>query len=171
MNKPEITPQTLVADLLSYYPELEEKLIEISPVFSKLKNPVLRKTVAKVTNLKQAATIANISISEMINKLRKEVNQIEIEIREENQKINTKPLWVINENIKVKYDATLDLENGIHPAAKVTKEILELKNEEIYLLITPFVPAPLIKIIEEKGFEVFTEKLNDSTIYNFIKRK
>lgn len=168
-NKLDITPQTLVGDLLSNYPELEDKLIEIAPVFSKLKNPILRRTIAKVTTLKQASVIGNISVAELINTLRKEANQSEIKIETENILIK-KPDWIKNENIKFEYDASLDLENGIHPAAKVTKEILQLNNNEIYLLITPFVPAPLIKIIEEKGFHVYTERINESTVYNYIKK-
>ena len=49
--KTEITPQTMVGDMLENYPELEDKLIEIAPVFKKLKNPILRKTVAKVATV------------------------------------------------------------------------------------------------------------------------
>lgn len=169
-NKIEITPQTLIGDLLSNYPELENKLIEISPVFMKLKNPILRRTVAKVTNLKQASVIANISLADLINSLRKAVNQDEIQINDESKISTDKPEWIIDQNIKYEYDASLDLENGIHPAAKVTKEILILKDFEIYLLITPFVPAPLLKIVQEKGFEVFTEKKSEQVYYNYIKR-
>ncbi|MFZ5948328.1 MAG: DUF1858 domain-containing protein [Stygiobacter sp.] len=171
INKLDITPQTLIGDLLENYPELENKLIEIAPVFSKLKNPILRRTIAKVTTLKQASVIGSVSVAELINKLRKEVNQNEINIESESKMNIEKPSWIKKENIKFEYDATLDLENGIHPAGKVTKEILQLNDDDIYLLITPFIPAPLIKIVEEKGFTVFTEKQSDTSIYNYIKKK
>jgi len=46
-----------------------------------------------------------------------------------------------------------------------------LNDDDIYLLITPFIPAPLIKIVEENGFTVFTEKQSDTSIYNYIKKK
>ena len=52
-----ITPATKVADLLAQYPELEDVLISMAPPFRKLKNPVLRRSVAKVASLKQAATV------------------------------------------------------------------------------------------------------------------
>lgn len=171
INKLDITPQTLIGDLLENYPELENKLIEIAPVFSKLKNPILRRTIAKVTTLKQASVIGNVSVAELINKLRKEVNQNEIKIESENEINAERPSWIKKEKIKFEYDASLDLENGIHPAGKVTKEILQLENDDVYLLITPFIPAPLIKIIEEKGFLVFTEKVNDSIVFNYIKKQ
>lgn len=166
----EITPRTIVGEVLNTYPELEDKLIEIAPVFKKLKNPVLRRTIAKVTTLKQASVIANISVGQLINELRKAVNQDEIKIEEENKVTSEKPNWVIKENIKYEYDASIDLENGLHPAAKVTKDILQLNGNEIYLLITPFIPAPLIKIIEEKGYKTFTEHQGASTIFTYIQK-
>jgi len=169
-NKIDITPQTLVGDLLIHYPELEDKLIEIAPVFSKLKNPILKRTIAKVTTLKQASVIGNVSVADLINTLRKAVNQDEIKIESDKNNQEEKPAWLNSDKIKFEYDATLDLENGIHPAAKVTKEILQLNNDEIYLLITPFIPAPLLKIVEEKGFTTFSERKGDNIVYNYIKK-
>ncbi len=169
-NKIDITPQTIVGDLLNAYPELEDKLIEIAPVFSKLKNPILRRTIAKVTTLKQAAVVANISVAYLINGLRKAANKETILVAEENTRQSAKPSWISKEKIKYEYDASLDLENGIHPAGKVTKGILHLRDDEIYLLITPFIPAPLIKIVEEKGYKTYSESVDESKIYNYIAR-
>jgi len=70
-----ITPKTKVYDLLAAYPELEKLLIDTIPTFSKLRNPVLRNTVAKITTLQQAAPIGNIKTEELINLLRKAVGQ------------------------------------------------------------------------------------------------
>ncbi|MBS3946568.1 MAG: DUF1858 domain-containing protein [Melioribacter sp.] len=167
----DITPKTLVGDLLNVYPELEDILIEIAPVFKKLKNPVLRKTIAKVTNLKQASVVGNVSVADLINQLRRAVNQNEIEVAENKTDNVQRPDWVKNGKVSIEYDATIDLESGIHPAGKVTKEILHLNENEIYSLTTPFIPAPLIKIIEEKGFDSYTEKQSESTYVTYIKKK
>ena len=70
-----ITPATKIADLLKEFPQLEATLIKYSPAFSALKNPVLRRTVAKVTSLQQAAKVGNVSIVEMVDTLRAEVGQ------------------------------------------------------------------------------------------------
>jgi hypothetical protein len=56
----EITPTTRVGDMLDTYPELEETLIGIAPPFKKLKNPFLRKSVAKVATLKHISAVGNI---------------------------------------------------------------------------------------------------------------
>jgi len=54
---------------------LEDILIEIAPAFKKLKNPVLRETIAKIAKLQQAASIGGIQTEELINRLRKAVGQ------------------------------------------------------------------------------------------------
>lgn len=166
----DITPKTLVGDLLKNYPQLEEKLIEIAPVFKKLKNPVLRRTVAKVTTLKQAAVVGGVSLSLLINELRKAAGMDNSELEDDIfESIKPKPVWVEENKIIKEYDAREDFENGNHPAAKVTKDILELKENENYLLITPFVPAPLIKIMEDKGFETFTEKIEEELFKTYVR--
>ncbi|MFC2085268.1 DUF1858 domain-containing protein [Bacteroidota bacterium] len=171
MNKLIITPDITVAELLNEYPQLENKLIEIAPVFSKLKNPVLRKTIAKVTSLKQASIVGGVKIGDLVNTLRKEVGQNE-EMMEQYSNLTSsgKPDWLDKSKIKIEYDASVDLNNGIHPVAKVTKEISVLNNDEIYVVYTPFVPAPLIEIIRSKGFDTFTEEVNPSYFATYINR-
>jgi hypothetical protein len=66
-----ITLQTKIWDLLEDYPQLEETLLEISPAFAKLKNPVLRRTIARVTTVKQAALIAGVEAGNVVILLRK----------------------------------------------------------------------------------------------------
>lgn len=169
MEKLQITPEIKVAELLDNYPELEDKLIEIAPPFKKLKNPVLRKTIAKVTTLRQASTVGGISLAELINGLRSAAGQNEIAVENDNSKSEEEPEWLIKENIKIEYDARIDLENGNHPVGKVTKEILTLKENEIYLLVTPFLPGPLIDIVNDKGFETYSKTLSVNEVHTFIK--
>ncbi len=169
--KTEITPQTMVIDMLENYPELEDKLIEISPIFEKLKNPILRKTVAKVATLKQAATIGNVPIADLISQLRAAAGMDSINIEADTPAKQSKPDWVNKDKVKLEYDAFIDLENGIHPAGKVTKEIHDINGDELYLLSTPFVPAPLIQMVEEKGYEVYIDDLGNQMFDTYIKRK
>ena len=169
-KKIQITPDIKISELLNNYPELEGKLIELSPAFKKLRNPILKRTIAKVTSLKQAATIGQVPLATLINTLRKEAGLEQLEIKNEISAKTEKPVWVKNENVVVTYDATLDIENGAHPISKVTKDIMQLNNNEIYLLITPFLPEPLIDLIKGKGFEVYSEKEDENYINTFIKK-
>ena len=70
-----IMPSTKVAALLDRYPQLEDVLIGMAPPFRKLKNPILRKSVAKVASLRQAAAVGRLPVEELVNRLRTAVGQ------------------------------------------------------------------------------------------------
>ena len=76
-----ISPKTKVGELLDAYPELEHVLMAMSPAFEKLKNPVLRKTVAKVATLQQVSIVGGVNIDEMIRILRNNTGQDDTESR------------------------------------------------------------------------------------------
>ena len=59
-HKLTIIPQTRVGELLDAYPELEELLFKLSPKFTALKNPVLRRTIGRVATLSQAAAVGGL---------------------------------------------------------------------------------------------------------------
>jgi hypothetical protein len=166
-NNIEINPDTKVYELLEKYPALEDELISISEVFVKIKNPVLRKTIAKVTSLRQAARIGNVSVSELVNRLRKKAGLDEVISESDEPKENEKPDWLDESKIKISYNASEDIENGRHPLDKVLKEINGLSKGDIYLLQTPFMPAPLIDIMISKGFKCYTVK-SENLFNNYI---
>ena len=62
-NKIEITPSVTIDALLKAYPELEEVLIGIAPPFKKLKNPILRRTIAKVATIRQIASVGGVPLA------------------------------------------------------------------------------------------------------------
>ena len=70
-----ITPDLKVARLLDAYPQVEEPLIARVPAFAKLRNPILRRTVARVTSIAQAARIAGVSARDLVLWLRGLVGQ------------------------------------------------------------------------------------------------
>ena len=70
MNIP-ITPETKIAELLDAYPQLEEVLIRQSAHFTALKNPILRKTVAKVATIEKAAQMSGIPVRRLVATLRR----------------------------------------------------------------------------------------------------
>lgn len=143
-NKLVISPKTKVLQLIETYPELEDVLIEYVPAFKKLKNPVLRKTVAKIATLQQASVIGNVKIEELINTLRKAVGEDLISI-EDNENYNTiKPEWFEESNILHSIDIREMLNRGEQPVNQVITELTNLPKEEIYKVISPFIPAPLI---------------------------
>lgn len=159
-----ITPETKVYDLLKVHPQLEELLIEITPVFKKLKNPVLRKTIARVTNLRQAAGVGNVPLESIINKLRKEVGQDNMENLKDEVRYNDAPEWFDEKKISDSLDAIPIINSGGHPLDTVIRAVKSMSDGNIYELITPFLPVPLIDKVEAMGFESWSKQF-DGGIY------
>lgn len=139
-----ISPKTKVLQLIETYPQLENVLINYVPAFKKLKNPILRKTVARIATLQQAATVGNVKVEDLINLLRKEVGQDTIELANDIKFNTTQPEWFDALKIKSELDVREMLNAGEQPVNQVISELNKLKAEEIYKVIAPFVPAPLI---------------------------
>ncbi len=146
-NKLIITPKTKVAELLNAYPQLEEVLYGIAPEFKKLKNPVLRNTIAKIATLRQAAAIGNLRVDVLVNKLRKVAGQDNYEasdIKDLNY-TSLQPEWFDKEKVVNSLDAIPMLEAGEHPVHQVMADLKALNDGEIFELKAPFLPAPLIE--------------------------
>jgi uncharacterized protein (DUF2249 family) len=172
MNKLIITPRTKVYELLEAYPQLEDTLIEIAPVFKKLKNPVLRRTIARVTTLQQAAQVGQVPVHEMVNTLRQKVGQDSLEgLEAVAAGPSRKPSWLIEEKIVKRLDARPVIEQGGHPLGEVLTGVGELNPGEIYELVTPFLPAPLIERVVAQGFDNWTDKQADDHFINYFLKK
>ena len=146
MEKLIITPKTKIYDLLEAYPELEEILIASAPEFKKLKNPVLRKTIARITNISQAAIIGNLNVDELVNRLRERVGQGSLEQLDESgtKYVTTCPGWFRREAVVQTIDIREMLNRDEQPVHEVLAAIKRLSKNEILEIIVPFIPAPLL---------------------------
>lgn len=147
--------QTKIATLLDEYPQLEETLMELSPAFSKLQNPVLRRTVAKVATLQQAAQIAGISPAEMVQTLRKAagLTDKDVDRRDGENDSDPQPEWFDETKIAIRFDATSILDAGNSPMQEILRISKELGSGDILELKAPFKPVPIMDLLESKGFD------------------
>ena len=155
-----ITPKTKILQLIETYPELENILIEAAPAFKKLKNPVLRKTVAKVATVQQAAAIGNLEIQELVNRLRRAVGQDALSENEAGDlNINyKKPEWFDETMIANRFDARVMLEEGEMPVHQVMSDLKELQEGQIYELTVPLLTVPLIEKAGSMGCKHWVNK-------------
>ncbi len=171
MSNKFITPETKISDLLNNFPEIEGKLIELAPTFKKLKNPILRKTIAKVTTLRQAAIVGNLRLDFLINELRKAAGQSEADFSVNTEEIIVDaPDWFSMDKIKDSLDAVPIINSGGHPLDRVIKSVRDLKEDEIFELITPFIPAPLIENVENLGFKSWTNQVDNEFFKTYFIR-
>jgi hypothetical protein len=167
----EITPSTKVNDLLNAYPDLEETLIGIAPPFKKMKNPILRKSVAKVATIKHISSVGNVPLNELINKLKKAVGQpmTEDSYEDENYFLD-KPDWFSEDKIVLSFNEEKLGDKDTMTLVTMLQEAKNVKEGEIIELTTRFLPAPGIDRMKSKGYSVWTLKQEDDLIKSYFLR-
>ena len=167
-----ISPESKIGDLLDAYPEAEAALIAIAPKFKALKNPVLRRTVAKVATLEQAARVADMPVNELVRSLRQALGQDAGALDEEagDSKIaGDAPDWIAD-GAKREFDADAMLAKGETPVGKVSEALAGMAAGEALLVRSTFQVAPLIDAMKAKGHEVFTRKTGDDAWEAWVRR-
>lgn len=170
-----ITPETKVGALLDTYPELEATLVEISPRFEKLKNPLLRRTLAKVATLAQAAAIGNVSVPTLVATLRAAAGQDEgpadaaaAATASDGVIGGAMPAWVTNAAIADTIDADAMLAQGVHPLGLVRQKAAALAPGEVLRLDVAFRPAPLIETLLAAGHPVWCDEDDAGRFHAYV---
>lgn len=166
-----ISPKTKVLQLLEAYPQLESVLIDMVPAFKKLQNPVLRRTVAKVASLQQAAAVGGIRTEELINRLRREVGQDLSAAGAGADYRTTKPGWFAADKIARELDARPLLAAGEQPVNQVMADFAVMAAGTIYKLSAPFLPAPLIDKGTSLGLEHWLVKESEENFIVYFYKK
>lgn len=188
MTGPDITPEMRVGELLRAYPHLEETLIGLSPEFQRLKNPVLRATVARLATLRQVAQVGGIGVGEIVRALRTAAGQAGTDAGGQppahegpasitpcgdhaagvsahgGAATGQAPAWFDPALVVRTLDVRPLIEAGEHPLAIVVQAAEGLHDGEILELITPFEPAPLIDVVRRRGFTAWVEHNADGTV-------
>jgi len=168
----QILPSTKVYQLLDAYPELEDVLIEMAPPFKKLKNPILRKSVAKVATLQQAAIAGRLDLSSMIGQLRQAVGLAPIDATESSSMedyLGTAPEWFepscIFESID---DRAGDSEEMA--ITRIVKTMKDLTEHHVVELTTTFLPAPGIDVARKRGIRTWAVQEQDELYKTYFTR-
>ncbi len=164
----EITLDTKIADLLNNYDGMKDILIEINPKFEKLNNPILRRTIAKVAGVKQAAIVGGMKPIDLLNRLREAVGQEPLNIDIQSQDNEKRPDWIDNSMPSITLDANEILDREKNPLAELHKAIRELKEGDIVLITSDFRPEPLIEEFIKKGHNVYSDEKNENEFETYI---
>lgn len=161
MNLP-VTPETRIGDLLAAYPEAEAILIGLAPQFKALKNPVLRRTVAKVATVAQAARVGGLQVPEMVHALRRGLGLDSGPVAAGDAGADLPPpTWLAGAEPAATLDADALLAAGSTPVGEASVRLAGLAPGAVLLLNATFEPAPLIDALRAKGHEVWVERSGD----------
>lgn len=169
----DINIQTKIGKLLEVYPQLEEVLLSLSPSFAKLKNPILRKTVARVATIRQVAEVGGLDVGQMISILRKAVGMdlYSIDANQIGKGRDSKPEWANEESVSIIFDALQIIEEGGSPMKDILEKAKEIETGGVMLLVAPFRPAPIIELLNSKGYETWCESVLEEEVYTYIQYK
>jgi len=148
-----ITPESRIGELLERWPGLEAVLVDLSPHFKALANPVLRRTVARVATLRQVSTVSGVPLGVLVERLRAAAGLSPADVGPEEPGAPTeRPAWAVEEAVTRTLDARASIEAGEHPMPRVMADLAKLEASQVYELVTPFVPAPLLDLARGRGF-------------------
>jgi hypothetical protein len=156
-ERPPITPDMRVAALLREYPETEELLIGSAPAFEKLRNPMLRRSVARVATLAHAAAVGRMSSTTLVNTLRAAVGQepVESDRSDGSTYFETQPEWFDPSAVTIVLRDE-ELDTTVMPINPLLRAAKGLGDGEIAELVTSHLPAPGIDILRAKGYRTWS---------------
>ncbi len=164
----EITPSVTVHALLKAYPHVEDVRIDMAPPFKTLRNPILRRSVARVATLKQVAAVGRVPLDDLIGQLRAAVGQSASKHYYDDQDyFGEQPDWFAPEKIVLSVDEAEQNKDSM-TLVTILREATNVKKGEIIELVTTFLPAPGIDILKSKGYSVWTHRESDDLIKSYF---
>ncbi len=164
MTAPIVTAATSVAAALAADPSLLERLVAFDRAFAKLRNPVLRRTLARLATFADAAKVAGVPLETLL-KIANGATQAEAEAGAPPDRPaaapEPAPAWAQHEDPS--RDARLDvrpmLAAGEDPFARIMAVVAGLGPGAVLVLDAPFDPAPLRRVLGNKGFAIHAREV------------
>jgi uncharacterized protein (DUF2249 family) len=154
-----------ISDVLKHYPDLLETIIGLSPAFSRLHNPVLRRVQARLVTVEQAAQIAGINAETMTARLNQAAGIEPVAADPAPAAIlhplQAEPEWARTAPVAVDLDVRPLHERGEEPFGAIMCAVREVAPGEVLQLRNSFEPVPLYDVLRMRGFEHVTRQLAD----------
>ena len=158
---------TIKALLDANQDEVINALVKLNRNFGKLQNPVLRKLLAKRVSIADACRIANCNISDFLRTM----HSIGFKLKESEDEINQEQKFTFKrppENLVIEFDVRPILAGNKDPLKEILNKVQQLKDGEYLKIINTFEPIPLIKLLQKKGYQAFTEHLNQNLVITYF---
>ena len=167
-----ITPATKVADLLESWPELEGVLIAQAPAFRHLRNPVLRRTVARVATLEQAAGVGGVPVRALVAALRhaagmEDAGSADTRASDDSEALAA-PDWLDLGRVSETLDAEALLDAGVVPLTRIGARARALGPGELLRIDSGFRPVPLVEALGKQGYRCYVRKTKSGRFESFV---
>ncbi len=165
-----INADTKIAAILKKDPSALESIISISPRFTKLRNPILRKLMAGRTSLQMAANVGECTLQDFYDKLRGLNFEIDSEIKKTTRPAEPMPAFMkaLDTTNIIELDVRPVLEAGNDPLSIILDTIKSIIPGRALKIINTFEPTPLIALLGRKGFESYTTIGSDNLMETYF---
>ncbi len=165
MNALHITADTTVAAAIARDPGLVDRLAAFRPAFAKLKNPVLRKTMAKLITFGDAARVAGVTLDDLlaVANCATSVGTAAMPENTTSPAQEPRPGWADDIDLDgcARLDVRTMIDAGQDPLATIMPLAATVADGAALVIDAPFDPAPLRRVLGRKGFSSYGESLND----------
>lgn len=170
-----ININTKIATLLKHNPAALEAIVSISPKFTKLRNPILRKVIAGRTSIAMASKLGGCSADDFFNKLAPLGFEIDREAPAIEGDEEKKPIPEFLKNIAggkiVELDVRPVIETGKDPLNTILQKVKLLEAGSVLKLVNSFEPTPLMHLLGKQGFESYAEPISEELVYTYFYKK
>jgi len=165
-----INTNTKIASIVKEHPDALEAIISISSKFEKFRNPLFGKVLLRRTSIAMASKMAGCSVNDFFNKLKPlgfEIDEATLPIEE---KIKELPAFItiLKKEQIIDFDVRDLLASGKDPLTLILDKIKTVQSGQVLKIINTFEPVPLIKMLENQGFIVYTDAISDDLIETYF---
>jgi uncharacterized protein (DUF2249 family) len=163
-----------ISEVLKRYPDLLEVLVDLTPAFGKLRNPVLRRVQTRLVTVQQAAGIAGIDPGQLVRTLNLAVGITPPDdVFDEfaaTMASRRRPTWLDAAPVVRVLDVRAMLEKGQEPFRLITGTARDVQEGEVLRLVANFEPLPLYDALARQGFSHWAEAIGDGDWYVYFHR-
>lgn len=167
-----INANTKIATLIKQHPDALESIVGISPKFTRLRNPILRKVIAGRTSIAMASKLGGCTVDDFFKTLQPLGFEIDKTVDIVFNADEKKPVPAFMKNINTDKIIELDvrpvIDSGKDPLNIIVQEVKALPTGAVLKIVNSFEPTPLIHLLGRQGFGSFTEVISEDLVNTYF---
>jgi len=165
-----VNRDTTIKELLDVKPEeVINALVQLNRNFGKLRNPLLRKLLAKRVSIADACRIADCPVSDFLRTMNAIGFKLQEEIIENRSSADLQFQPPAEENV-VTFDVRPILAINGDPLKAILAQIKGLNEHKCLKIVNTFEPIPLINLLRKKGFGAHTDTIATDVVETYFFR-
>ncbi|MGB3327422.1 MAG: DUF2249 domain-containing protein [Thermomicrobiales bacterium] len=164
-----------ISEVLQRYPALLDTLIDLSPTFGKLRNPLTRKVQSRLVTVEQAAGIAGLDPRQLVRTLNQQAGITTVPANDPATGTpaphESAPSWFGTTTVARELDVRPMLDRGEEPFTIISAAARAIPVGQVLRLLVTFEPLPLYDALAKQGFDHFGEQRDGTWHVEFLRTR